>query len=313
MRVFITGAGGYIGGTVAARLMAHGHRVTGLARSPERAEQLRNAGIEPVIGSLDDARVLADVARRTDAVINAADSDHRAAAEALIEALAGSGKPLLHTSGISILGDKAGGEPGGRIFTEGTPLDPAPEKLPRVAIDRLVRDAAARNVRSVVLCNPLIYGRGLGLHPDSVQIPALAEQARRSGVASYIGRGLNVWSHAHVEDVADLYLLALERGGGVVLFRRERRGVVPRDGGGAGVCAPPRPAAELDRRRGDWRLGLSARGVLAGIELPGAGRPRAPRAGLATQAFVGRRVDPTGLGGRELTLHPNRPVAANRG
>ena len=211
MRVFVTGASGYIGGTVAARLMAHGHRVTGLARSTATAEQLRTAGIEPVIGTLDDARVLADVARRTDAVINAADSDHRAAAEALIEALAGSGKPLLHTSGISILGDKAGGEPCDRIFTEDTPLAPAPEKAPRVAIDRLIRDAAARNVRSVVLCNPLIYGRGLGLHPDSVQIPALAEQARRSGAARYIGRGLNVWSHAHVEDVADLYLLALEQ------------------------------------------------------------------------------------------------------
>jgi nucleoside-diphosphate-sugar epimerase len=211
MRVFVTGASGYIGGTVAARLMARGHRVTGLARSTARAEQLRTVGIEPVIGTLDDARVLADVARRTDAVINAADSDHRAAAETLIEALAGSGKPLLHTSGISILGDKAGGEPGDRVFTEDTPLEPAPEKAARVAIDRLVRDAAARNVRSVVLCNPLIYGRGLGLHPDSVQIPALARQARRSGVARYIGRGLNVWSHAHVEDVADLYLLALER------------------------------------------------------------------------------------------------------
>lgn len=62
-----------------------------------------------------------------------------------------------------------------------------------------------------MLCNPLIYGRGLGLHPDSVQIPTLVEQARRSGVARYIGRGHNVWSHAHVEDVADLYLLALER------------------------------------------------------------------------------------------------------
>lgn len=211
MRVFVTGASGYIGGTVAARLMARGHRVTGLARSTEKAEQLRTAGIEPVIGTLDDARVLADVARRTDAVVNAADSDHRAAAQALIEALAGSGKPLLHTSGISIIGDKAGGEPGDRVFTEDTSLEPAPEKAARVAIDRLVRDAARRNVRSVVLCNPLIYGRGLGLHPDSVQIPALAEQSRRSGVARYIGRGLNIWSHAHVEDVADLYLLGLEQ------------------------------------------------------------------------------------------------------
>ncbi|MBV8537996.1 MAG: NAD-dependent epimerase/dehydratase family protein [Alphaproteobacteria bacterium] len=211
MRVFVTGASGYIGGTVAARLMAGGHRVTGLARSTARAEQLRTVGIEPVIGSLDDSRVLADVARRTDAVINAADSDHRPAAEALIEALAGSGKPLLHTSGISIVGDKAAGEPDDRIFTEETPLVPAPEKAPRVAIDRLVRDAATRKIRSVVLCNPLVYGRGLGLHPDSVQIPALAEQALVSGVARYIGRGLNIWSHAHVEDVADLYLLALEQ------------------------------------------------------------------------------------------------------
>jgi nucleoside-diphosphate-sugar epimerase len=211
MRVFITGAGGYIGGTVAALLMARGHRVTGLARSPEKAEQLRTAGIEPVIGTLDDTRALADVARRTDAVVNAADSDHRAAAAALIEALAGSGKPLLHTSGISILGDKAGGERSDRIFTEDTAFEPAAEKAARVAIDRLVREAAQRHVRSVVLCNPLIYGRGLGLHPDSVQIPTLAEQARRSGVARYIGRGLNIWSHAHVEDVAELYLLALEQ------------------------------------------------------------------------------------------------------
>jgi nucleoside-diphosphate-sugar epimerase len=57
----------------------------------------------------------------------------------------------------------------------------------------------------------LIYGQGLGLHPDSVQLPALAEQARRSGIARTIGRGLNIWSHAHVEDVADLYLLALDK------------------------------------------------------------------------------------------------------
>lgn len=211
MRVFVTGASGYIGGTIAARLLARGHRVSGLTRSEPAAARLRELGIEPVIGVLDDAGVLADAARRADAVINAADSDHRPAAETLIAALAGSGKPLLHTSGISILGDKAAGEPGDRVYTEDTLVVPAPEKAARVAIDRLITDAARREIRAVVLCNPLIYGRGLGLHPDSVQIPALIEQARRSGVARYIGRGLNVWSHAHIEDVADLYLLALER------------------------------------------------------------------------------------------------------
>lgn len=211
MRVFVTGVSGYIGGTIAARLLARGHRVTGLTRSDKTAARLRELGIEPVIGTLDEAGVLAEAAGRADAVINAADSDHRAAAETLIQALSGSGKTLLHTSGISVLGDKAGGEPGDHVYTEDTPFEPAPEKAPRVAIDRLIRDAAQRNIRSIVLCNPLIYGRGLGLHPDSVQLPTLVEQARRSGVARYIGRGLNVWSHAHVEDVADLYVLALER------------------------------------------------------------------------------------------------------
>ena len=71
MKVFVTGASGYIGGSIAARLVAAGHRVTGLTRSPERAEALRVRGIEPVAGSLDEADLLAQAARRADAVINA--------------------------------------------------------------------------------------------------------------------------------------------------------------------------------------------------------------------------------------------------
>lgn len=211
MRVFVTGASGYIGGTIAARLRAHGHAVAGLVRSKEKAAALRQLGVEPIAGSLDDVHVLADAARRADAVVNAADSDHRGAVEVLIAALAKSGKALIHTSGSSIVGDKAAGEPGERVYTEDSPFEPAPEKAPRVAIDRLVRDAARRSIRSVVLCNTLIYGRGLGLHPDSAQIPTLVAEARRSGIARYIGRGLNIWSNVHVEDVADLYLLALDR------------------------------------------------------------------------------------------------------
>jgi nucleoside-diphosphate-sugar epimerase len=211
MEIFITGASGYIGGSVAARLVGAGHKVTGLVRSAEKADQLRTHGIEPVIGSLDDASVITAVARRADAVVNAASSDHRGAIETLIRALDGSGKTLLHTSGSSIVGNDARGEPSDEIFTEDTPFDPAPEKAARVALDRRVRGAAEQGVRSIVLCNTLIYGHGLGLHRDSVQIPALADQARRSGVARYIGRGLNVWSTVHIEDMADLYLLALDR------------------------------------------------------------------------------------------------------
>ena len=79
------------------------------------------------------------------------------------------------------------------------------EETARVAIDRFVVGAAERGVRSAVLCNTLIYGRGLGPHEDSIQIPALLGQAKRSGVPRHVGRGLNVWSTVHIEDVADLY------------------------------------------------------------------------------------------------------------
>jgi nucleoside-diphosphate-sugar epimerase len=160
MNIFVTGATGYIGGSVAVRLLRDGHQIRGLVRDPGKADRLRQLGIEPVIGELDDADLLTREARRAGAVVNAADSDHRGAAEALLMGLEGSGKPLLHTSGSSIVADDARGEPSERVFDEETLPEPVPEKAARVAIDRLIIAAAARNVRSAVLCNTLIYGRG---------------------------------------------------------------------------------------------------------------------------------------------------------
>lgn len=210
MKVFVTGAAGYIGGSVAVRLARAGHAVRGLVRSPEKAEAVRRFGIEPVLGDLDDRGLLAAEAGRADGVVNAASSDHRGAVEALVEALAGSGKPLLHTSGSSIVGDDARGEFSEAVFEEDTPVAPTGGRAARVAIDRFVVGAAARGVRSAVLCNTLIYGTGLGPHHDSIQIPSLVRQAKKSGVPRHVGRGLNVWSTIHVEDMADLYRLVLE-------------------------------------------------------------------------------------------------------
>src|SRR5688572_28989142 len=136
MRVFVTGASGYIGGSIAARLLASGHAVTGLARSRETAEALRRLEVEPVLGTLDDAAEIDEACRSADAVINAASSDHEGCVAACLAALSGTGKPFLHTSGSSIVADDAGGEPGDAVFEEATPFTPPPLRAPRVALDR---------------------------------------------------------------------------------------------------------------------------------------------------------------------------------
>jgi len=211
MNLFVTGAAGFIGGSIATGLVKAGHAVTGLVRSAEQAEQLKALGITPVVGSLDDRDVLVAQAQASDGVINAASSDHRGAVEALIEGLRGSGKPLLHTSGSSIVGDASGGKGSEVIYYEDQLPEPTVDKAARVAIDNLVLAAAQQGVRSTVLCNTLIYGHSLGVNRDSVQLPRLLKQARKSGVVRHVGPGQNIWSNVHIEDVVALYLLALEK------------------------------------------------------------------------------------------------------
>jgi nucleoside-diphosphate-sugar epimerase len=210
MKIFVTGAAGFIGGSIAARLADAGHQVTGLVRKPEQLDELAKIGVTGVIGTLDDRELLIAQATAADAVINAASSDNRAAVEAFIEALAGSGKVFLHTSGSSIVGDASGGKGTDKIYSEVQLPAPTPDKAARVAIDDLVLASAAKGVRSAVLCNTLIYGHG-ALPRDSVQLPRLLKQARKSGIVRHVGRGLNIWSNVHIDDVVDLYLLALEK------------------------------------------------------------------------------------------------------
>jgi nucleoside-diphosphate-sugar epimerase len=212
MNVFITGAAGYIGGSVAARFIKEGYQVRGLVRTPEQAERIKAVGITSVIGTLDDREILIREVQAADAVVNAASSDHRASVEAMLDGLAGSNKPFIHTSGSSVIGDDARGEwKSDKVFAEDTPFDVVPEKAARASLDKLIIDAAERGVRSVILCNTMIYGTGLGVSPDSVQIPPLVAQAQKSGIARYVGQGVNVWSNVHIADVVELYLLALKK------------------------------------------------------------------------------------------------------
>lgn len=211
MNVFVTGAAGFIGGSIATGLVKAGHHVTGLVRSAEQAAELTALGIAPVIGSLDDAAVLTEQAHKADAVINAASSDHRAAVETLLTALQGSNKPFLQTSGSSIVGDASGGKASDVIYFEDNLPEPTVDKAARVAIDNLILAAAQDGVNSAVICNTLIYGHSLGVQRDSVQLPRLLKQARKSGVVRHVGTGQNIWSNVHIEDVVALYLLALTK------------------------------------------------------------------------------------------------------
>jgi nucleoside-diphosphate-sugar epimerase len=215
MKIFMTGASGYIGGTVADSLIKAGHSVAGLARTEGSAAKLRAHGIGAVRGELSAHSIVRAAARNADAVINCADASDPFVVAAIVEGLCGSGKAFLHTSGSSVIGDKAAGGFSPKIHHEDTPFDPLPEKVQRVAVDRTVLASASQGVRSVVLCPCLIYGQGRGANPDSIQVPSLIRQAVKSGIPRYIGAGENVWSTVHIEDVASAFLLALDaaRGG----------------------------------------------------------------------------------------------------
>jgi nucleoside-diphosphate-sugar epimerase len=222
MNIFITGAGGYIGGSIATALLAAGHQVRGLTRGEVNAQRLAAKGIEPVIGTLDDAEVLMREARASDGVINTASADHVGAVDALLAGLEGSSKALLHTSGSSVVGDDARGSRRTRsIFDEDTPFVVFPLKKARRALDLRVMDASRRGIRSAVICPSLIYGTGRGLNQNSVQIPFLADNARTHGAVQVVGAGLNVWSTVHIDDVVDLYLLALTKTPGGAFYFAE--------------------------------------------------------------------------------------------
>jgi nucleoside-diphosphate-sugar epimerase len=210
MRIFATGATGYIGSAVTEKLIAAGHRVIGLARSDASARALERLGAEAVRGSLEDAGTISDAAGAADAAIHmAAASDDgprldRLAVDAILCALAGSGKPFLYTSGVWVMGST-----GGHVADETTPVNPTPLVAWRPPHEQLVLHA--EGVRGIVIRPGMVYGRGGGL------VGQLFRPDER-GVVHYIGEGDNRWSFVHVEDLADLYVLALNAPAGSVYF-----------------------------------------------------------------------------------------------
>ncbi len=141
----------------------------------------------------------------------------------LIAALERSGKTLICTTGSGIVVDSADGEYAGSVvYAEDTYFEPVPFRRPRVAMNRLVREAAIdKGIRSVVICPPMIYGKGRGLQPDSDQLPKIIALSKQAGAGVYFGKGLNRYSNVHIDDLVELYLLALEKAPGGSFFFAE--------------------------------------------------------------------------------------------
>lgn len=223
MRILVTGATGLIGGAVARRLASAGHEVVALARSDASAATLNERGYTAVHGDLADAASLTEAVHQVDAVVHAAaSSDHNRAAHdetatrAILDALHGSAKRFVYTSGCLLYGAT-----GDTPATEDDPLHPLDLVRFRQALEGEVLAAAAVGVHAIVIRPAWVYGDRGGT------AMMMVASAKEHGAALYVGDGRNRWTTVHADDLADLYLLALERAPAASIFNGAHGAAIP--------------------------------------------------------------------------------------
>jgi len=207
MEVFLTGATGYIGSAVTEALQKAGHQVSGIARTAEKVKQLEARGVRASLGDILKPDAVAALARTADGVIHTANTNDASSAQAdagvvraILNSLEGTGKLFLYTSGVWVLGST-----GNYVADENTPVNPTPLVAQRPAIEKEVLGYKSHSVRTIVIRPAVVYGRGGGM-------PAmLTQSAREAGAARYVGDGQSRWAFVNVDDLAQLYVLALEK------------------------------------------------------------------------------------------------------
>jgi len=225
MRVFVTGATGFIGSAIVQELISNGHQVIGLARSEKAAKSLIAAGTEVHKGDLEDLESLRKGAAAADAVIHTGFNHDfskfkdncekdRSVIEALSSVLAGSDRQLIITSAIGIL-------PKGHIVTEETMPVSGPNANPRIASEEAAASALAHGVKvSIVRLPPSVHGEG-----DHGFVSNLIGIASATGVSAFVGEGNNFWPAIHRLDAAHLFRLVLENGSSGVYHAVAEEGV----------------------------------------------------------------------------------------
>lgn len=263
-RIFVTGATGYLGSAIAARLARAGHEVTGLTRDLASIATLESMGVKPVVGDLADAESWVGVLQNCDCAVHAAfdastgasETDHHALEAFRVAALDGRLRRVLYTSGLWV-----NGPTDGQVLDETAPVRPLEISQWRAAHEEIAFELAGHEVATVVLRPAMVYGEWRGV------LGAWFAEAQRRKTITYAGDGSQHWAMVHRDDVAEAYALALEdgKGGERYLLCDESRYTVKQLAEAAaaatGATAVGMPADEVVKAMGVYGKALLSDGM----------------------------------------------------